>query len=382
MSLMRALVAATVAVMILLSPLESLAQTASSRGMGSVTWDGWRLSPQERQQAIQQAKLSAVEAYLAETSPSRMRLFATRRDELANTIDRYVLSSQVLEETEDKKSKSFSVVIRAELNAALLQADLDAASATAQTHANERSLIAVLFMSRMQGSVQSFDDRVYKRTDATASSNESTDYRENISESERITGSQVELSGTAQSQQQRDANLTVTSTSGGSVTQRAAAVTWDVASANEINARMSGVFGAAGYEVVEAEYVEAESRGQLSVERVRSDFSTGDDLSADVLRSTVDGVRAAGIPFLAFGTLDVGMRDIDPVTGNTRIFVTVTGKVLYIMGRFPRTVSAVGPVQFAGLGPNETVARNNALALAAEKAAQIMVDEMNLRGVR
>ena len=60
----------------------------------------------------------------------------------------------------------------------------------------------------------------------------------------------------------------------------------------------------------------------------------------------------------------------------------MTGKVLDVSGRFPKTVSSVGPVQFAGLGNTETVARNNALTLAAEKAAQTMVDELNVRAVR
>lgn len=380
MSLTR--VFALVLAAMLLIPLDGVAQTASARGMGQVNWDGWRLKPEQRQEALQLAKRSAVEAYLAETSPARMRLFAGRRDELTEAIDRYVLSVQVLDESSDKKAKSHTVVIRAEINAAMLQADLDAGSATAQVSAMDRSLIAALFMSRMQDTVQSFDDRVYKRADTTASGEKNSDYSETIREGERISSSQVELTGSASSQERHDVSLSVTSTTGGSVTRRAEAVSWQVASSNEVNARMSGVFGAAGYELVEAEYVEAESGGQLSVEQIRGDFSTGDDLSSDVMRATVNGVKYAGIPFLAIGTLDVGIRDTDPVSGNTRIFVTVTGRVMDVSGRFPRTVSSVGPIQFAGLGPNETVARNNALALAAENAAQVLVDEMNLRGVR
>jgi hypothetical protein len=42
----------------------------------------------------------------------------------------------------------------------------------------------------------------------------------------------------------------------------------------------------------------------------------------------------------------------------------------------------VGPVQFAGVGETETIARTNALILAAEKAATVMVDELNVRAVR
>jgi hypothetical protein len=82
------------------------------------------------------------------------------------------------------------------------------------------------------------------------------------------------------------------------------------------------------------------------------------------------------------GTLDVGLSDTDPATGNIRVYVTVTGKVLDLQGRFPRTVSSVGPIQFSGLGPNESVARSNALRLASESAAQQIADEMSLRSIR
>ena len=145
---------------------------------------------------------------------------------------------------------------------------------------------------------------------------------------------------------------------------------------------MSGIFSAAGYEVVEAEYVEGESRGLLSLANIRQDFATGNDLSSQTLRNTADGIRTAGIPYLAYGTLDVGMRDRDPASGNVRVHVTVTGKVLDLTGRFPRTVTSVGPTQYAGLGSDESVARTNALREAAEKTAQLMTNELNVKQVR
>jgi hypothetical protein len=88
------------------------------------------------------------------------------------------------------------------------------------------------------------------------------------------------------------------------------------------------------------------------------------------------------IPYLAIGTLDVGMKDTDPATGLTRVYVTVTGKIVSLKKRFPKTVAAVGPIQYAGLGPSQTVARNNALKLAAESAGQTLTQQLNSKGVR
>lgn len=369
------------AVLMMLAGLAQ-AQIVSASGVGSVYCDEWRVQPEQRREAEARATMAAVEAYLAETSAARTKLFAARRDELGRAMSRYVTQVVVLNDNLDRKGKVYSVTVRADINSTLLQAEIDAGSATAQTPQSERSLLALLFMARSQASVQTFDDKVYKRADAEASRSAQHDYRERSSEGEHIGATRVATDGSVQQSDNDKLRVSVATTEGGSVTHKADAVTWQVANASSVNSAMTGVFAASGYEAVEAEYVEGESGGKLNIERVRSDFSTGSDLSAGVLSSTVAGVRTAGIPLLAVGTLDVGLRDTDPVSGNVRVFVTVTGKVLDVAGRFPRTVSSVGPVQFFGLGPNQTVAQNNALTLAAERAAQIMVDELNVRGVR
>lgn len=345
------------------------AQTVSSRGMGSASF-GLRLSPEVRATALENARINALEAHVAQSGPARLRLFEQRRDEFLAEIDRFILASVTLSEQEDKKAKKYTIVIRADINAALLQAKFDAGSATSNTRANERSLLSFVFVARSQDSIQRFQDKQYERMDVSTTYSEATNEGESFGRSNITTTGGVTQTGST------------AVTRGGSSTQRSDAIQWKVANANEVNTSMTGQFSAAGYEVVEAEYVESESNGLLSVERIRSDFSTGNDLQASTLRDTANGFRAAGIPFFAIGTLDVGMQDTDPVSGNVRVHVTVTGKVLDVSGRFPRTVSSVGPVQFSGLGPNATVARTNALQQAAEQAAQQMVNELNNREVR
>ncbi len=361
--------------------LDGHAQTVSYKGMGKVTFD-WRLDASARQEAVHLAQISAVENYLAETSPAKVRLFAERRDALAAQIGRFIIASTVLSEQTDKPSKTYTVVVRAEINAPLLAAELDSGSAAQNTAPGARSLLTFLFVSRMQATSQSFDARVHQRVDTRGAIAVQDSYSEKSSEGERIGASSISTSGSRDQRTSVVADGSASVTTGGSTLRKADQIAWTVASAAEINSTMTGVFSNAGFEVVEAEYVEAESAGQLSIERIRKEFSTGDDLSADVLRSTVNGIRAAGIPLLALGTLDVGMQDTDPVSGNVRIAVTVTGKVLDVSGRFPRTVTSVGPVQFFGIGPDASVARTNALAMAAEQAASRMVDELNIKNVR
>jgi hypothetical protein len=60
----------------------------------------------------------------------------------------------------------------------------------------------------------------------------------------------------------------------------------------------------------------------------------------------------------------------------------VSGQVLDLSGRFPRKVSSVGPVQFSGMGRDESIARVNALTKAAESAGQQLMNELNAKGVK
>jgi len=169
---------------------------------------------------------------------------------------------------------------------------------------------------------------------------------------------------------------------GGSTTQKADDIQWKLMPSGNLDAAVSGIFAQAGFDVVDVGYVEPQSHGLLSLKALQDDYKTGDDPKPQTLRNTAAGLQAAQVPYLALTTLDVGTKDVDPDTGLTRVYVTVTGKVLDLSGRFPRTVSSVGPVQYAGTGPSQDVAQTNALKLAADKAARELVNQINVVGVR
>lgn len=357
------------------------AQVVSSKGMATINYEG-KLRPADRQGAVKKALFTALQAHVSESSVAKAKMLAGRRDEFMAKLDTLIVGSTVLSETDNKDMQSYSVVVRAEIDAALLRAELDGGSVTANTSAAARSQMALVFVARMQDSVQSFEDREYRRVDIKAKSASSGSTVVRTEEGESIGDSRIGTSDTVSRTGNGRESFSGTVESGGSTTQKANKIVWKVTTAGEINSAMSGVLSGAGYEVVEAEYVEPQSGGLLSVARIRKDYSQGDDLSAEVLRGTTSGVSRAGIPLLAYGKLDVGIRTRDAATGLVRVTVTVTGQVLDVSGRFPRTVSSVGPVQFAGVGDTETVARTNALTMAAEKAALIMVDELNVRATR
>lgn len=360
----------------------SYSQSVSVRGMASYEYSG-RFNTNDQREAREAAKIAALETYFASNAtPAMARIFADRKDYFLGRVDDFLLSVTELSVDNKKSAKLVTVVIRADVNVPMLRAAIDEFSATSAVSSADRSLMTLLFMARMQDSVQSFDDRIYTRNDNALITDEVASSSLVANEAENISSQSIGITETIQEQGSSTVSTSETSTTGGSVTRQSDKVRWRVTSSQDINSAMSSIFSSAGYEVVEAQYVEAESNGLLDVRKVSEEFSTGDDLSSDLMQSTVNGIKAAEIPYLAIGTLDVGIQDTDPVSGNVRVFVTVTGRVMDLTGRFPRAITSVGPVQYSGLGPTETVARNNALALAAQSAAQHLVDEMNIRGIQ
>ena len=74
--------------------------------------------------------------------------------------------------------------------------------------------------------------------------------------------------------------------------------------------------------------------------------------------------------------------DIDPASGNSRVYVSARAQVWSLEKRLPKKVASVGPVQYAGLGPDDKVAMRNALNIAAKEAANEIVSILNAKGVR
>jgi hypothetical protein len=366
--------------MLCIAPSAS-AQSASAKGTATVTYSV-RLSAKVKQDALQKAKVNALDRYFAASEPAKAKNLAAIREQLIAAIDSYILGVTVLAEELDEKGRIYTLTVRADIDGTKLDNALQSSAAVARPGGSEKSLVTFLFVARQQKSVQSFDERVTQGAEARVTGNVSANGRRQTSESERITGSSVGTADTIDVSGSTKVTANTTITTGGSNIKRADVIEWDVSRTSDINSVVTGTFTNAGFEVVEAEYLEQESNGKLSIDSVRKDYSSGDDLAAATLRDVVSGVRSVNIPYVALGTLDVGVKDSDPATGLTRVYVTVSGKVLDVTGRFPKTVSAVGPVQFAGLGPNETVARTNALKEAAQNAAQQLMNELNAKGVR
>jgi hypothetical protein len=341
----------------------AFAEVVSSKGMAAVTYSGRKPTPSIIADAQSKAKVNAIERYIAIHSQSMMRNFEQIRTDVEGSVDSYLLGTLVVTEKTDKDAKRYSMVVRVDINVPKLHNALQDSSAVGNAAGHEKSYITFVFVSREQVEVTTYDDKLYRRKDSSVS--------EDGAEVQAASGAGVEFAS--------ESSRSETVTTGGSTKRKADKVEYDVHTTREINALMTGIFSTNGFKVVAADALE---EGVLDVEAFKEDFRHGDDISSSTQRNAIDGVKSKKIPFLAMGTLDVGMRDTDPVSGLARVHVTVTGKIIDVSDLFPTTVASVSSVPYAGKGPNEAVARSNALKLAAESAAKELIEQLNAKGVQ
>ena len=201
-------------------------------------------------------------------------------------------------------------------------------------------------------------------------------------EGESIKRGQVSTNASVNESVSVNRNVSVTTETGGTQTRRAAESTYRLFPSANLNQVFTQTFSRAGFRVNEASLVEPYTGGKFKVAQVEDDYKAGNDLKAATMQSIALGMRNAQVPYVALGTLDLGLADKDPATGMARVAVTVNARVLDVTQPIPDTIASVGPVQYAGVGPTEDEARTNALKLAANNAARELTSQLTNLGVK
>lgn len=374
--------------------LHAAAQIHQARGQASVDYKGAlgmfdrKEAPAAvKEKARQDAALKAVEAYYAEAGQSESANFDTIRRKILEEPGRYILDTTVISENDNVAESRYSVVVRVGLNVANLRNAVQAGSAVGRSAEAEKSALSFVFVSREVSSTKTFDDRVYKRQDASAQVSASRQDRntltEKTSEGESVRRSQVNTYGSQSRTQDQgtDASVksTVTTETGGSTLTRASESTWRLLPSANLNQVFVAQFSQAGYDVIEAAMVESAT---FKVADIENDYKSGNDPQPRTMRAITDGMKQAQIPLIALGTLDAELPTRDPQTGLQRVSVTVTAKILDVTRPIARTRAAVGPVMYAGVGRTPEEARGNALKQAASSAAQELSSRMTTMGMR
>ena len=358
------------------------AQIQQARGKATVPYSGRSPTPDVKAKAVQNAQLKAVETYYAEAGESEAANFDTMRAKIIENPDRYFLDTTVLSEDDNAGSKSYTVAVRVSLNVANLRNDIKAGSAVGKAGRTERSALAFLFVSREVDSVSSYDPRISKRVDTTDRADATLSATDKGRQSEKIRAGSISTDDARTQTGSASINRSSTIEIGGKTTRRSSEATYRLFPSANLNQVFTQAFSRAGFKVNEATLVEPYTGGKFRVAQVEDDYKVGNDLKAATMQSIALGMKNAQIPYIALGTLDVGLADKDPATGLSRVAVTVNARVLDLTQQIPDTIASVGPVQYAGVGPTEDEARTAALKLAASNAARELTAQLTNLGVK
>lgn len=349
-------------------------------------------TPLDFQEAQRRAALSAVERFVAEGGEDQLRAFERVRDSVRTRFDDIVLTVAELNRVVDVEKRQIAMAVRVDINEARLRNLLQATASVAKAGA-DKSLMGMFLLGREQVTRESFGTEMRSAASARATensvqtnaSNRDTTFK--AKEGEALKGTTATFDGrvsstsTGRTQAGSTVEASAESVESSSTLERAAKVLYNVAPAGDLDAVIGSRLAAAGYETVEAAFLEDDATPGL-VKDVRTDFGTGDDLKSSTLRRIAAAALKQEVKFVLVGTVDMTLPERDDVTNQPRVYAKVLAKVYDVSSRIPRTVVNVGPAQYAGIGPNPDVAKTNALKNAANEIAKAVLDQLSNRQVR
>lgn len=328
-----------------LLPLLVQGQVLQVKGVGTISYVGV-LTPELKEKAYVKAQVAAVERYYAESGESESQNFEAIQDKVTENLDKFILSTTVLNEQDQPSFQKYSVSARVELNVTKLKKTLRGSTVVGQANSATKSQLVYLFMGREADSVRSYDARVFQRADVGV--------------------------------KEKAGNASVQVETGGSTTRKADEISYKLLPMSNFATSISSVFTQNGFIVVDSFAVISDK----DFKAVNKDFSTGSDLSPSTLRSVVGTLRKAQIPYLIIATLDAGAPNQDPATGMPRVGVTVTARVLDLTNTLPHEAVSVPAVQYFGVGPDNQAATIKSLKDASLTAAREVVSRLNTAGIR
>lgn len=360
----------------LLLSTHCMAQVVTAKGVGTVSY-GWSLGSSDKDKAYKAAQVSAVERYFAENGEAESENFEAIQPKVEANLDKFILSTTIINEQNQESLKKYSVAVRVELNVAKLRSTIRGSSATAKAGANDKSPLVYVFMGREAASVRTYDQRVVKRAELTRETDIKASKSDKGAEGEKIRGGTVATASRREISANGKRKDSVTLETGGSKTQKADEASYRLLPMTNTKTAITSVFSQGGFQVVEPEFVLQDS----DMKAVNADFSTGNDLQPSTIRTVVASLRKNQVPLLVLATLDVGIPAEDEATGMRRVAVTVTGRILDVSGNFPKEVASVPAVQYFGVGPDNASAEGKALKDAAMAAAREVVARINAAGI-
>ena len=351
-----------------------LSQTVTEKGIGTVKLDrstcrdGQPADRKKQLNAIEKAKISAWEKYTSTFTSEKISTYENLS--LSSPHKEFIIDYVVLSSDCSKSDRTFTVVIRANINEANLNNALRSSSGSSQTQKNLQGQgIVVLVVPRKTTEAKSFDARVTKQS-----------MTKNSLEADEIIVADENSTSITESSTQRQSVTT-----GGSTSSKATQRTYEIGDINDANAQINNVLAPLGMRTFNAARLESMAQRygyEPFLNEVLNQFSgkagdLGANISPQKQNEIIDIIIDVGqgrLNYFLLGTVDYSVPRDDPDTGAKKSDVLVNIQLFRIDDFFgAESVASVGPEIKSAFGETDVLAQTAALKKAFLEATNSLI---------
>lgn len=387
-----------------------------------------------RSNAKKRACENAYSKYISTYDSVKKSNYLRVQRQIEDNLDMYMTCSRVVDEENDSGNSVYNIVVKANVDTNKIDEVIMGSSKIATEGAE--SDIAILMIVRTATSVLKRDDKrvdVYRDTDSVTRTTSTDDRNSSASDSrssessqfnrqneKTVDSDQLEAAGdtgasissrtatgetgsyNADSQSMSDSqNENTSDTSrtdttiksgkketGGSTLVRADKISYELSDEYQdaVEANLDEPLSDGGFELISISDFEPNLLD--AYEEMRTTYVSSNKMNRKLERKIKKELEADGIDCFIEGSFDVGQPERDAATGQDVANVTVRkaktncfkAKKEGAKKRW-RGVGTVGGIQAKGLGTTRDEAINNAIAKAAKKVGQQMLQKLNKKGI-
>jgi hypothetical protein len=323
-------------------------------------------TPADMDKALKQLKIIIIEDYIDSADPARKFLLEPLRSTLISNPDAFLEGFTKSGSGEfNATSKSFSVSAYSSLKFSSIDRLIDAPGNAPDV---KRNPIVFIFVARRQ--TQTVEHSVDVETTVIS------DDRSSVGATNHESNSGFDVSAQSQVKQ----GITTSS----QITRRSDTITYDLETQLKANIdrSFSEILVDRQFDVAAPEEIFDASDPESNLDEISKDFQKSSDFSIKHRKHLIEICREKA-PVLAYGTLTLGMKRLDPSNpAITLIDVMIDAQVLDCRGALSIKVASIGNVRVTGTGIDQTSAERNGLERAAAKAANAVADQLRRRRIQ
>ena len=345
----------------------SYANASCIKGVGKVKTDQYEEVEEPSDEDIAKAKKlaqnKAWSKFLSSLDGDHLKAYNKEKSQILGNFNYFVPTIQFKEDF-DQDEQLLKIEACINVNQERLKTAL---KVEPEIKSGEGSSIVGLFIARQAASAKEFKARKFTKSKSSS--------KTKSKEMARASGGKA-LSATSQKQMSK-------SESGGSVTRKSDKISYKIISPDDMNGALSSALVKAGYELEEYGDIamDPECGKSPSPEQIDKTFASSDRMTRRQWFGAWKAAKRCEVMYFAVGTMTADVARTHQ-SGMKMVYVRIKGKIYSLAKRRPKQVSIIPPQQFAGLGPNEDVARTNALIKAGKRAGKIIAGELRKKGLR